>query len=176
LDIPLSFKELSIQLNIMEDLKNVLSKPTESSKDNSNPPETNLKKSGSINEQLQKMFTIVDKEKETIYFTKWNRLDKTYKLHKLYEYCDQLREIYDLSEETYETLKKQMKKELDLNKLNKRTMVDYDEEKGIINEIKHLEYSSETDTFTFMRKETKPKVSTKTKGNIDRLLSNKKKK
>ena len=35
------------------------------SKDNSNPPETNLKKSGSINEQLQKMFTIVDKEKET---------------------------------------------------------------------------------------------------------------
>jgi hypothetical protein len=159
----------------MEDLKNVLTKQTNPVDKNASNTGSNLKKSDSINEQLQRMFTIVDKEKETIYFTKWNKLDKTYKLHKLYEYCDVLQKKHDLSDESYETLRKQIKKELNMNKLNKRTLVDYDEEKGVIIEIKHLEYSSDTDTFLFMRKETKPKVSTKTKGNIDRLLTNKKK-
>ena len=160
----------------MEDLKNVLSKPTESSKDNSNPPETNLKKSGSINEQPKKCLQSWTKKKKR--YILQNGIDwikRTNFINYMNIAINYEKSMIYLMKHM-KLLKKQMKKELDLNKLNKRTMVDYDEEKGIINEIKHLEYSSETDTFTFMRKETKPKVSTKTKGNIDRLLSNKKKK
>ena len=159
------------------DLKNVLSsKLSETTEINTSFTDEKPTCNTTSQINMQNIFDIVDKEKQTLYNIPWNKMDKSYKTNKIIEYIDTLKDNYNLNEESLLHLKQLLLRKLNYNHLNKKTVVQYDERNGKIISIRNLEFNNETKLFTFIHKTNKPKTSTKTKSNIERLMSKKKSK
>lgn len=121
-----------------------------------------------------KMKEILNKEKKSIFFKPWNKLDNGLKLNRLQKYIEIEKEIKNLSENETKKLSKLLLTNLENGKINKLSEIKYDTNKGEISEIKNLIYCEETKKYSFKIKESKPKTTTKSKTNIERLLSRKK--
>lgn len=153
----------------MGDLKSVLTQLNQCT-------DTNESASNSLNQSnttLDLIFQMVDKEKTTIYQKPWNKLEKQYKLIKLNEYCDILQEKYTLTSNELQMLKKYIHSQLNRNNLNKKTIIIYDTDECCIKKINNFIFNESTRTFSLQHKEKKSKISTKTKGNIDRIMKTK---
>lgn len=120
------------------------------------------------------MKEILNKEKECVYFKQWNKLDSGLKLNRLHKFIDDETIKNNLNEHEKNKLSKLINTSFQNNKLNKISDIKYDIIKGEIIEIKILIYDSETRKYSFKIKESKPKTTTKSKSNIERLLSRKK--
>ena len=120
------------------------------------------------------MDEIINKEKQNIYFKSWNKLDNGLKINRLNKFIEMEKEKRKLSENNKNKLSKLLLNAHANNKLNKISDVKYDIEKGEIIEIKILLFDEETKKYSLKIKESKPKTTTKSKTNIERLLSKKK--
>ena len=129
-----------------------------------------------INNQTtdEHMKEIINNEKKNIYFKSWNKLDNGLKINRLHKFIEIEKEKRKLSENNKNKLSKLLLNAHANNKLNKISDVKYDIEKGEIIEIKILLFDEETKKYSLKIKESKPKTTTKSKTNIDRLLSKKK--
>ena len=129
-----------------------------------------------INNQTsdEHMKEIINKEKKNIYFKSWNKLDNGLKINRLHKFIETEKETRNLSENNKNKLSKLLLNAHSNNKLNKISDVKYDVDKGEIIEIKILLFDKETKKYSLKIKENKPKTTTKSKTNIERLLSKKK--
>tara|TARA_B100002051_G_C16332912_1_gene437807 strand:+ start:103 stop:612 length:510 start_codon:yes stop_codon:yes gene_type:complete len=129
-----------------------------------------------INNQTsdEHMKEIINKEKKNIYFKSWNKLDNGLKINRLHKFIETEKETRNLSENNKNKLSKLLLNAHSNNKLNKISDVKYDIDKGEIIEIKILLFDEETKKYSLKIKENKPKTTTKSKTNIERLLSKKK--
>tara|TARA_Y100000389_G_scaffold135653_1_gene133178 strand:+ start:199 stop:717 length:519 start_codon:yes stop_codon:yes gene_type:complete len=171
------------------DLKNVLNEEVHETQKNTENVRVHKKpiqlrdienRSANNHEKLKHKITedtikeMLKKEKESIYFKPWNKLDNGLKLNLLKKYIDKETIDKNLDENKKKKLSKLLLTNFENNKMNKLSDIKYDIINGEINEIKNLIYCPETSKYSFKVKETKPKTTTKSKTNIERLLSKKK--
>ena len=115
----------------------------------------------------------LNEEKDQIFKQPWNRLDMGMKLNRIRLFSEEQAKENKLSKEKQEELRKILVTACRGNKLNKITDVSYDTELCGITSIRYLEIKEGKIGFT-IGEAKKPKKTTKTKSNIDRLLSTKK--
>jgi hypothetical protein len=77
----------------------------------------------------------------------WNKLEKTFKLKKLYEYADACAEEKGLSPETVADLKKALRERVNRKQLQKSKDVCYNKEEGKVTAIAILHFN--TGAFSF---------------------------
>jgi len=82
----------------------------------------------------------------------WNKLEKTFKLNKLYEYVDRCAEKHHLSVDTANALKVVLKEKLNRKQLQKSKDVGYDKVAGCITEIPIIVF--EGTQFSFAHSDT----------------------
>ena len=116
---------------------------------------------------------LLNEEKDQIFKQQWNRLDMGMKLNRIRLFSEEQAKEHKLSKEKQEELRKILVDACRGNKLNKITDVVYDTELCGIVSIKQLEIKDSKIGFT-MGEAKKIKKTTKTKSNIDRLLTTKK--
>jgi hypothetical protein len=115
---------------------------------------------------------LLNEEKDQIFKQPWNRLDTGMKLNRIRLFSESEAKEKNLTKEKQEELRKVLVDACRINKLNKITDINYDTELCIIKSIKHLEIKG--DKISFNTGEVKKtKKTTKTKSNIDRLISKK---
>ena len=71
----------------------------------------------------------------------WNKLEKTFKLNKLYEYVDRCATEHSLNAETVTALRSALKEKLTRKQLQKAKDVGYDKVAGCITVISILQFS-----------------------------------
>jgi hypothetical protein len=116
---------------------------------------------------------LLNEEKDQIFKQPWNRLDMGMKLNRIRLYSESQAKEHKLPKEKQEELRKILVDACRGNKLNKITDVNYDTELCGIVSIKQLEIKDSKIGFT-IGEAKKIKKTTKTKSNIDRLLTTKK--
>ena len=116
---------------------------------------------------------LLNEEKDQIFKQPWNRLDMGMKLNRIRLFSEEHAKEHKLSKEKQEELRKLLVDACRGNKLNKIIDVIYDTELCGITSIKNLEIKDGKIGFT-IGEAKKPKKTTKTKSNIDRLLTTKK--
>ena len=103
----------------------------------------------------------------------WSKLDKTAKIHRLYEYAEKLSHEHKLNIQEFKLLKKYISLRLDKKQLQCVKDVNYDKEGGKIVSIPNLNFNKITRKFTLKRdhkrvstlKSLAPKKSPSTKKN-----------
>ena len=79
----------------------------------------------------------------------WNKLEKTFKLNKLYEYVDRCTEKHGLSADTASALKVILKEKLNRKLLQKSKDVGYDKVAGCITEISTIVFEGSQFSFAY---------------------------
>ena len=120
------------------------------------------------------MTEILKKEKENIYFKPWNKLDNGLRINRIHKFISSEKEKRNLTDNMGQKLTKLLLNANSSNKLNKISDVKYNTDKGEIIEIKTLIFNEETRVYSLKLKEVKPKTTSKSKTNIERLLTKKK--
>ena len=115
---------------------------------------------------------LLNEEKTQIFKQPWNRLDMGMKLNRIRVFSETEAKEHKLSKEKQEELRQILVGACRGNKLNKITEVIYDTELCNITSIKNLEIKDGKISFN-VGEAKKQKKTTKTKSNIDRLLSKK---
>ena len=77
----------------------------------------------------------------------WNKLEKTFKLKKLYEYADTCGQVKMLSQDTIAELKKALRERVNRKQLQKTKDVCYNKEEGKVTTIGILHFHE--DSFSF---------------------------
>jgi len=116
---------------------------------------------------------LINEEKDNIFKQPWNRLDMGMKLNRIRLFSEEYAKENKLSKEKQEELRKILVTACRGNKLNKITDVIYDTELCGITSIRNLEIKDGKIVFA-IGEAKKLKKTTKTKSNIDRLLTTKK--
>ena len=80
----------------------------------------------------------------------WNKLEKTFKLKKLYEYADACAEEKGLSPETVTDLKKALRERVNRKQLQKSKDVCYNKEEGKVTAIAILHFNAGAFSFRNM--------------------------
>jgi hypothetical protein len=125
-------------------------------------------------ETPENMNKYLNEEKDQIFKQPWNRLDTGMKLNRLRIFTEDMTKQYKLTKEKQDELRKVLFDTCRSNKLNKISEINYDKEECKVISIKNLEIK-ENGKISFTNAEVKKtKKTTKSKSNIDRLLSNKK--
>lgn len=125
-------------------------------------------------ETPENMSKYLNEEKDQIFKQPWNRLDTGMKLNRLRNFTEDMSKQYKLTKEKQDELRKVLFDACRSNKLNKISEINYDKEECKVISIKNLEIK-ENGKISFTNAEVKKtKKTTKSKSNIDRLLSNKK--
>jgi hypothetical protein len=116
--------------------------------------------------------TMLEKEKENIYFKPWSKLDNGHKLNRIKQYGVLVKEEYNLSDNDTKKLEKLLINACNDNKLNKSADIMYNVDEGKIIKIKILEIVEKDGKKVFSLKinEKKTKATPKSKTNIDRFL------
>ena len=115
---------------------------------------------------------LLNEEKDQIFKQQWNRLDMGMKLNRIRLFSEEQAKEHKLSKEKQEELRKILVDACRGNKLNKITDVVYDTELCGITSIRNLEIKDGKIGF-IIGEAKKPKKTTKTKSNIDRLITKK---
>ena len=115
---------------------------------------------------------LLNEEKDQIFKQQWNRLDMGMKLNRIRLFSEEQAKEHKLSKEKQEELRKILVDACRGNKLNKITDVVYDNELCGITSIRNLEIKDGKIGF-IIGEAKKPKKTTKTKSNIDRLITKK---
>ena len=124
-------------------------------------------------ETPEHMKQLLNEEKDNIFKQPWNRLDMGMKLNRIRLFSEETAKEHKLSKEKQEELRKILVETCRGNKLNKVTDVFYDTELCGITSIRNLEIKDGKIGFN-IGEAKKLKKTTKTKSNIDRLLTTKK--
>lgn len=90
----------------------------------------------------------------------WNKLNKMFKLQKLMEYCEELKEIHSLSLKEFNKLKKYIVSSIDKKKLLKNKEIEYDIDSMKITNIPNLVIVYQNDIKKFTLKNNEKKNST----------------
>jgi hypothetical protein len=116
--------------------------------------------------------TMIEKEKEKIYFKPWSKLDNGHKLNRIKQYGIVVKDEYNLSDNDTKKLQKLLINACNDNKLNKSADIIYNVDEGKIIKIKILEIVEKDGKKVFSLKinEKKMKATPKSKTNIDRFL------
>ena len=125
-------------------------------------------------ETPENMNKYLNEEKDQIFKQPWNRLDTGMKLNRLRIYTEDMTKQYKLSKEKQDELRKILFDACRSNKLNKLSEINYDKEECKVISIKNLEIKENGKIYFTNEEVKKTKQTTKSKSNIDRLLSNKK--
>jgi hypothetical protein len=80
----------------------------------------------------------------------WNKLEKTFKLKKLYDYADACAEEKGLSQETVADLKKALRERVNRKQLQKTKDVCYNKEEGKVTAVAILHFNEGGFTFRNM--------------------------
>jgi|TARA_B110000285_G_C15071884_1_gene588439 hypothetical protein len=115
---------------------------------------------------------LLNDEKDLIFKKPWNRLDMGMKLNRIRLFSESQAKEHKLSKEKQEELRKILADACRGNKLNKLPDVNYDTELCSIIAVKNLEIKDGKIYFN-LGEVKKAKKTTKTKSNIDRLLTKK---
>jgi hypothetical protein len=169
------------------DLKNILK--VDSLEDDSPPPnivvhkkpiqltdiERRSKKNNQNNQNNQNndennINHLIDLEKDKIYNQPWNKLDNGLKLNRLLLYTHTLKDKYSLNDSEFHNLQDMLKYECDKNRLSKSSVLIYNKETALIENIKKLEFNDDKRIFKLERPSNKVKKPHKSNSNIERLL------
>jgi hypothetical protein len=123
-------------------------------------------------ETPENMKKFIDEEKTQLFKQAWNRLDTGMKLNRIRLFSEQKAKEKKLSKEKQEELRVILADACRNGKLNKLTDVNYDTEECCIISIKNLEIKENKILLTFGEVK-KTKKTTKSKSNVERLLSKK---
>lgn len=142
-------------------------------KENEKKKQTTIKNDGI--EEIEDFDEFLDKEVAIMYNQNWNKLDKLMKKNKLFEFINILKKENELNNQQSVEIKDMIMNEFEKNNLNKKSEVDYDKEKAIINGLCNLIISKENNEITFKFKEKKilKKKETiyKTKSELDKVIT-----
>tara|TARA_B100000900_G_C20357375_1_gene624865 strand:+ start:62 stop:586 length:525 start_codon:yes stop_codon:yes gene_type:complete len=123
-------------------------------------------------ETPENMKKFIDEEKTQLFKQPWNRLDTGMKLNRIRLFSEQKSKEKKLSKEKQEELRIILADACRNGKLNKLTDVNYDTEECCIISVKNLEIKENKILLTFGEVK-KAKKTTKSKSNVERLLSKK---
>ena len=123
-------------------------------------------------ETPENMNKYLNEEKDQIFKQPWNRLDTGMKLNRIRLFSETFTKENNLNKVKQEEVRKLLVDQCRSGKLNKTGDVNYDKENCLIVSIKNL--SIKDGKILFMNNDVKKtKKTTKTKSNLDRLLSKK---
>lgn len=130
------------------------------------------KKNNEKYESEKDMKDFLEKEKKTIYFKPWNKLETGHKLNRIRKHTLVLKEQHNFDDNEIKKLQKLLFDACNSNKLNRVSDITYDKDKGEIKEIKILTIVEKEGKKKFNLKivETKTKSTPKSKSNVDRFL------
>ena len=103
----------------------------------------------------------------------WNKLEKGMKMNRILEYVNQEIKDKDLPDNISKELKNILFNACDRGILNKLSAVTYNQEKGIIESFKLLEYNESTKKFKINTSTPNKKSVSKSRSNIDRIVKKK---
>jgi len=114
---------------------------------------------------------LLNEEKKTTFKQPWNKLDMGMKLNRIRLFSEEKAKEHKLTKDKQDELRNKLFDICRSNKLNKVTEINYDNEECKIISIKNLEIKDSKIYYTNDIK--KHKKTTKSKSNIDRLISSK---
>jgi len=125
----------------------------------------------SYGNSMDNILDLLETQSNDIKNKPWSKLDKNNKAKILNDFIETEIIEKSLTLEAGKQMKTILMKALYNNLLNKQQDVIYDVETGSITKINSLKYNEETNTFDIKIKEKGSRVTTKSKTNIDRLIS-----
>ena len=134
---------------------------------------TNIENTQYSSDKLNKLIEIVDNERDLQTTKIWSKLDMSIKFKLINKYIEQEAIDNNLELRQIKQLTKLLHISLSKGLLNKQSNINYDNIKKKIIKINILEYDKPR--YTLKHKENNTKVITKSKTNIDKLVSSKKK-
>jgi hypothetical protein len=111
----------------------------------------NLDINPNIKDNASKIDMILEKECNMNKSEPWSKLDKTIKLIKLNDYVSLLTKEHKLNILEIKNIKKELHNALDKKQLQRIKDINYDKERGIINNIPNLQFNKITRKFTMKR-------------------------
>lgn len=111
----------------------------------------NLDINPTIKDDINNIDIFLEKESNLNKSEPWNKLDKTIKLKKIDDYVVYLSKEHKLNSSEIKNIKKQLMDALDKKQLTKVKDIQYDKENGIIKNIPHLHFNTNTRKFTLKR-------------------------
>ena len=133
------------------ELKNIQYKSMLLSKNTSNPETITIKTTNNID-----IDKFLDDEKNTRSHENWNKMDKTFKIKKLYHYAEKYCLQNNHTENCTKNLKILLKSHLDKKRLNSTKEVDYNKDTQEIDNIPNLTYKNKR----FCIERTEKRIST----------------
>ena len=133
---------------------------------------TSLKSSNkSYGNSMNNILNLLETQSNDITNKPWSKLDKSNKLKILNNFIESEIVEKSLTINAGKNMKTILMKGLYNNLLNKQQDVVYNIETGSITKINSLKYNEDTDTFDIKIKDKGSRVTTKSKTNIDRLIT-----
>jgi len=110
---------------------------------------------------------------DTRFLQAWNKLEKGMKMNRILLFVERERIKYTLSGTTEKELKNILFRGCEEGLFNKSTDVKYDEETGIIESFKQLEFNESSKKYKLKMNGSKNRSVSKSRSNIDRLMKKK---
>ena len=152
------------------DLKNLLNQTTiELEHEDLNNPEPEPESDSELDDVDNDTAESIDKR----FKQPWNKLEKGMKMNRILEYVNQEIKDKDLPDNISKELKNILFNACDRGILNKLSAVTYNQEKGIIESFKLLEYNESTKKFKINTSTPNKKSVSKSRSNIDRIVKKK---
>jgi hypothetical protein len=152
------------------DLKNLLNQTTiELEHEDLNNPEPEPESDSELDAVDNDTAESIDKR----FKQPWNKLEKGMKMNRILEYVNQEIKDKDLPDNISKELKNILFNACDRGILNKLSAVTYNQEKGIIESFKLLEYNESTKKFKINTSTPNKKSVSKSRSNIDRIVKKK---
>jgi len=152
------------------DLKNLLNQTTiELEHEDLNNPEPEPESDSELDAVDNDTAESIDKR----FKQPWNKLEKGMKMNRILEYVNQEIKDKGLPDNISKELKNILFNACDRGILNKLSAVTYNQEKGIIESFKLLEYNESTKKFKINTSTPNKKSVSKSRSNIDRIVKKK---
>ena len=103
----------------------------------------------------------------------WNKLEKGMKMNRILIYVDSQKKEYSLSDNQTKDLKNILFRGCENGLFNKINDVKYNEEQGLIESFKQLEFNESSKKYKLKSSGNKNRSVSKSRSNIDRLMKNK---
>jgi hypothetical protein len=100
----------------------------------------------------------------------WNKLEKGMKMNRILIYVDSQKKEYSLSDNQTKDLKNILFRGCENGLFNKINDVKYDEEQGLIESFKQLEFNESSKKYKLKSSGNKNRSVSKSRSNIDRLM------